>query len=100
MHPLWYPKMTCQTWIDPEFAVDTIFANEIKSSVNPEKVRQEKIAEFDKRYNNIYHAGARQLFQDIIDPRNTRGILVRSLEWFADKKEEDRPWKKHGNIPI
>ncbi len=52
-----------------------------------------------EKYNNIYNAGARLLFSDIIDPRNTRGTIFNALTWLENKKE-DRPWKKHGNIPL
>jgi len=58
-----------------------------------------RIEEFGAKYNNIYYAGARTLIQDIIDPRDTRPRLIEALDWFANKKE-DRPWRKHGNIPL
>jgi len=86
--------------IEPETAVDVIYKREIEASQTPDEVRQRRIEEFDKKYNNLFHAGARQLVQDIIDPRDTRPMLIRALGWFANKKEEDRPWKKHGNIPL
>ncbi|MDY7019031.1 MAG: acyl-CoA carboxylase subunit beta [Chloroflexota bacterium] len=85
--------------IDPEVAVDTIYAKEIEAAINPNKVRQERIKEFISRYNNLYHAGARGLIQDIIDPRDTRLLLIEALGWFAHKAK-DRPEKKHGNIPL
>lgn len=85
--------------MDPEMAVDKIYAKEIQAAANPEEVRQKRIKELDEKYNNIYHAGARELFQDIIDPRETRPLLINALDWFS-KKNEDRPWRKHGNIPL
>lgn len=85
--------------MDPEATVNIIYAKEIEEAANPEEVRQEKINYFIERYNNIYHAGERQLFQDIIDPRDTRPILINALGWFENKCE-DRPWRKHGNIPL
>jgi Acetyl-CoA carboxylase, carboxyltransferase component (subunits alpha and beta) len=50
-------------------------------------------------YNNLYHAGSRNLFNDIIDPRETRATIHRALTWL-DKKSEKRPWKKHDNMPL
>jgi len=85
--------------IDPELAVNVIYEREIKTAANPEEVKMSKIENFIKEYNNLYHAGARGLFQDIIDPRETRPFLTKALGWFAGKKE-DRPWRKHGNIPL
>lgn len=85
---------------DPEMAVDKIYAKEIKAAANPEEVRQKRIKEFDKKYNNPYYAGGRELFQDIVDPRETRPLLINALDWFAKKNEDTRPWRKHGNIPL
>ncbi len=85
--------------MDPEAAVNVIYAKEIAAATNPEEVRQRRIEEFGAKYNNIYYAGARTLIQDIIDPRDTRPRLIEALDWFANKKE-DRPWRKHGNIPL
>ncbi|MEG0381148.1 MAG: carboxyl transferase domain-containing protein, partial [Kurthia sp.] len=39
------------------------------------------------------------LVDDIIDPRETRLKLIQSLEMLRNK-QEDRPKKKHGNIPL
>ena len=50
-------------------------------------------------YNNIFHAGARLMFSDIIDPRNTRSTIFKALNWL-DNKTEARPSKKHNNIPL
>jgi acetyl-CoA carboxylase carboxyltransferase component len=36
---------------------------------------------------------------DVIDPRETRPVIIRALEMAATKKVE-RPWKKHGVMPI
>jgi propionyl-CoA carboxylase beta chain len=36
---------------------------------------------------------------DVIEPKYTRIELIRSLEMNI-RKREDRPGKKHGNIPL
>jgi propionyl-CoA carboxylase beta chain len=35
----------------------------------------------------------------VIDPRETRRVLVRSLEMLRTKKE-NLPQRKHGNVPL
>lgn len=85
--------------MDPETAVDIAYAQEIAEAENPEQVRQEKLNQFIDRYDNIYYGAERLLFQDIIDPRDTRPLIINALGWFENKRE-DRPWKKHGNIPL
>ncbi|AIF43497.1 acyl-CoA carboxylase subunit beta [Virgibacillus sp. SK37] len=39
------------------------------------------------------------MVDDVIDPRETRIKLIQALEMLYNKKEE-RPMKKHGNIPL
>jgi propionyl-CoA carboxylase beta chain len=36
---------------------------------------------------------------DVIEPKYVRSELIRSLEMNI-RKQEDRPRKKHGNIPL
>jgi propionyl-CoA carboxylase beta chain len=42
---------------------------------------------------------ARGYIDDVIDPRDTRQKLIRSLELLQNKSER-APNKKHGNIPL
>lgn len=86
-------------FFDSEKSVDIIYKREIQRAGNPEEIRQKRIEEFNQKYNSLLWSGARQLVQDIIDPRDTRAILADALSWF-DNKHESRPWKKHGNIPL
>ena len=39
------------------------------------------------------------MIDDVIDPRDTRIKLIQALEMLRNKHEE-RPKKKHGNIPL
>jgi propionyl-CoA carboxylase beta chain len=39
------------------------------------------------------------MVDDVIDPRETRIKLLQALEMMRDK-QETRPRKKHGNIPL
>jgi len=36
---------------------------------------------------------------DVIDPRDTRLMLIRALG-MARTKRVDRPWRKHGVMPV
>jgi methylmalonyl-CoA decarboxylase subunit alpha len=35
----------------------------------------------------------------VIDPRETRPVIIRALD-MARTKKVDRPWKKHGVMPV
>ncbi|MFC4558745.1 acyl-CoA carboxylase subunit beta [Virgibacillus kekensis] len=83
----------------PEGAANIIFAKEIAESENPEKTRQEKIETYREKFANPYIAAGLGMIDDVIDPRETRTKLVQALEMLQNK-HEDRPKKKHGNIPL
>ncbi|MFG6114419.1 acyl-CoA carboxylase subunit beta [Halobacillus sp. MO56] len=83
----------------PEGAANIIFAKEIKESENPEETRQKKISEYRERFANPYVAASLGMVDDVIDPRETRTTLIQALDMLKNKKEE-RPKKKHGNIPL
>jgi acetyl-CoA carboxylase carboxyltransferase component len=80
-------------------AANIIFRKEIEKAENPEKVRQEKIDEFQQKFSNPYEAAKRGYVDMIIDPRETRPCLITTLEMLSTKRE-NRPAKKHGNFPV
>ncbi|PGT87682.1 MULTISPECIES: acyl-CoA carboxylase subunit beta [Bacillaceae] len=83
----------------PQGAANIIFAKEIQESLNPEQTRAEKIEEYRKKFANPYVAASQGMVDDVIDPRDTRIKLTQALEMLRTKKE-NRPAKKHGNIPL
>ena len=82
-----------------EGAANIISRKEINEADDPAAKRAEKIEEFKQQFMNPYVAAGYGLVDDIIDPEHTRIELIRSLEMNIRKKE-DRPVKKHGNIPL
>ncbi|AEX86241.1 methylmalonyl-CoA carboxyltransferase [Marinitoga sp. 1135] len=82
-----------------EGAANIIFRKDIQNAENPEQVRKEKIEEYKKEFANPYVAASRGYIEDVIDPKDTRKILIQSL-FVAETKAEARPNKKHGNIPL
>ncbi|WP_026694710.1 acyl-CoA carboxylase subunit beta [Peribacillus kribbensis] len=83
----------------PQGAANIIFAREISSSPDPDAAREKKIEEYREKFANPYVAASQGMVDDVIDPRETRQVLIRSLEMLKHKQEE-RPRKKHGNIPL
>lgn len=80
-------------------AANIIHASEIAKAADPEALRAQKIEEYKEKFANPYVAASYGLVDDVIDPRDTRIKLMQSLEMLRNKKE-DRPAKKHGNIPL
>ena len=82
-----------------EGAANIIFSRTIQKSENPEQTRQEKIKEYKDKFSNPYIAAGHGMVDDVIDPRETRQKLKQALRMLENKKE-NRPAKKHGNIPL
>ncbi len=79
----------------PKGAVEIIFREE-KS--DPAKLADRE-AEYKAKFANPFVAGARGFIDDVIQPRETRKRIARSLAMLKNKKLEN-PWRKHGNIPL
>ena len=82
----------------PEGAVNIIFNKQIESSDNPEATRAH-LMETIRAQINPYLAAGWAMIDNVIDPAETRRVIIRGLEQAGDKKI-DRPWRKHGNIPV
>jgi acetyl-CoA carboxylase carboxyltransferase component len=82
----------------PEGAVNIIFRKQIEASGDPDATRAEMIEGIRKSIDP-YIAAGNALIDDIIDPRETRRTVIRALE-MAETKRVDRPYKKHGVMPV
>ena len=82
----------------PEGAVNIIFNKQIEASANPEETRGQLI-ETIRSQINPYLAAGWAMIDDVIDPAETRRVIIRGIEQARNKKVE-RPWRKHGNIPV
>ena len=86
--------------VDPEAVVDVVYKGEIDSSKEPQKLRQDKLSDLLKSFIDFpYHAAEQAMVNDIIDPRNTRPILIRTLKNLANKQSPLRPGRKHNLMP-
>ena len=83
----------------PEGAANIIFRNEIKNAENPEAVRKLKIKEYKQKFANPYVAAAYGYIDAVIDPKETRKMLIHALE-VSSQKNERLPDKKHGIPPF
>jgi acetyl-CoA carboxylase carboxyltransferase component len=82
----------------PEGAVNIIFNRQIEASDNPEETRG-RLIEAIRAQINPYLAAGWAMIDDVIDPADTRRVIIRGIEQARSKKV-DRPWRKHGNIPV
>jgi acetyl-CoA carboxylase carboxyltransferase component len=82
----------------PEGAVNIIFNKQIEASADPEATRAQMI-EAIRAQINPYLAAGWAMIDDVIDPAETRRVIIRGIQQASDKVI-DRPWRKHGNIPV
>jgi acetyl-CoA carboxylase carboxyltransferase component len=83
----------------PQGAVDIIYRREMQDAPDAEAKRAELVEEYIERFANPYVAAERGYIDDVIDPADTRGVLIRSLDLLRSKREE-LPKRKHGNVPL
>ncbi len=82
-----------------EGAVNILFRNDVKNAPDPAAKRKELVADYETRFNNPYVTAARGLIDDVIEPRDTRRVLIRSLDFTLSKRERHLP-RKHGISPM
>jgi acetyl-CoA carboxylase carboxyltransferase component len=82
-----------------EGAANIVFKNEIKEATDPIVKRQEKVAEYEEKFNNPYRAAEMGYVDDIIEPATARQRIISGFDMLASKRQS-LPAKKHGNIPL
>ncbi|RSM77716.1 acyl-CoA carboxylase subunit beta [Kibdelosporangium aridum] len=80
-------------------AANVIFRREIAASDDPEATRVQKMNEYKEMLMHPYYAAENGLVDDVIDPAQTRHILVDALEMLRNKRGSFT-YAKHGNPPV
>lgn len=83
----------------PEGAAQIIFRDEIEKAEDKEKVLKEKVKLYRETFANPYKAAESLHIDDVIDPADTRPLLISALEMSLTKRER-RPPKKHSVPPV
>jgi len=85
----------------PEGAVNIVFRKELEGLKGAELAakRAELVADYRQKFANPYVAAKRGYIDDVIEPQETRPLLIKALESLVNKRTE-RPSRKHGNIPL
>jgi propionyl-CoA carboxylase beta chain len=86
----------------PDGAVNIVFRSEL-DKISGEAAKAEARARFTQEYKdrfaNPYKAASLGYIDEIIRPRDTRAVLIRSLRTLRNKRQANPP-RKHGNIPL
>lgn len=85
--------------LGPEAAITIIHRRELKNAPNAAETKKKLAKEFRDKFANPYIAAEKGIIDVVIDPMETRPMIIQALNALANKKEP-RPWKKHGNINL
>jgi methylmalonyl-CoA decarboxylase subunit alpha len=84
--------------VAPETAASILFKKEMAEAGGEEEIRALNRHYYDNHVDPQRAAALRHI-NDIIEPADTRRVLIRSLELLRGKKKR-MPERKHGNIPL
>jgi propionyl-CoA carboxylase beta chain len=83
----------------PGGATNILYRKELADAEDPEAERQRLEAEYRKRYLTPYAAASAGYVDDVIEPAETRPMVIKALRAIRNKSES-HPSRKHGNMPV
>ena len=81
-----------------EGAVEIVMRRQVEEAEDPAAMKAQLIANY-RQIIDVYIAARNAMIDDVIDPRETRPVICRALE-MAEGKVVERPWKRHGVVPV
>ena len=85
--------------LGPEAAITIIHRRDLKQSVDAASVKKKLAKDFREKFANPYIAAEKGIIDMVIDPIETRPMIISALNALTTKRES-RPSKKHGNINL
>jgi propionyl-CoA carboxylase beta chain len=83
----------------PEGAVQILSRREIDAAEDPVAKRAELIQDYVEKFASPYRAAELGFVDSVIYPRDTRRVLIKAFAQL-ENKVDDKPKRKHGNIPL
>lgn len=83
----------------PEGAVSIIYRKELAEAADPQALRDQRVAEYREKFANPYLSASYGYVDAVIEPSQTRAVLINALQMLQNKRESNPP-KKHGNMPL
>lgn len=80
-------------------AVRIINRKDLANSENPEELRKKLTDDFTKKFSNPYVAASHGKIDSVINPSETRPMLIKALDLLSNKRDRQLP-RKHGNINL
>ena len=70
-----------------------------QKDVDSEALKKQLIDEFSEKFENPYVAASHGTVDNVIDPAETRPMLIKALDMLENKRVKQLP-RKHGNINL
>jgi len=83
----------------PEGAIQILFRRELAQVEDSEARRAELIEDYVAKFASPYRASELGFVDRVIFPRDTRATLIKAFAQL-ENKVEDKPIRRHGNIPL
>jgi propionyl-CoA carboxylase beta chain len=83
----------------PHGAINIIFRKEIVEAKDSKQKHADLVAEYRQKFASPYIAAQKGYIDEVIDPAQTRPKLISALESLMTKREQ-RPTRKHSNVPL
>ncbi|RNJ78396.1 MAG: acyl-CoA carboxylase subunit beta [Nitrosopumilus sp. H8] len=93
-----WPTARCAV-LGGEAAVKIMYRKDLASSDDPESLKKRLVDEFTEKFDNPYVAASHGTVDNVIDPAETRPMLIKALTMLEGKREEQIS-RKHGNINL
>ncbi len=82
-----------------EAAVKIMNRKDLANAKDPDALKKQLVDEFTEKFSNPYVAASHGTVDAVIDPAETRPMLIKGLEMLMNKREKQLP-RKHGNINL
>ncbi len=83
----------------PEGATNILYGKELSNAEDPAAERERLEAEYRQKYLTPYAAARAGYVDDVIEPAETRPMVIKALNAIRNKSESHPP-RKHGNMPV
>ena len=93
-----WPTARCAV-LGAEAAVKIMNRKDLAKAKDPEALKKELIDGFAQKFDNPYVAASLGSVDTVIDPAETRPMIIKALEMLANKRDKQQP-RKHGNINL
>lgn len=93
-----WPTARCAV-LGGEAAVRIMYRKDLEDSEDSESLKKRLVDEFVEKFENPYVAASHGTIDNVIDPAETRPMLIKALNMLANKRDR-QVHRKHGNINL